>query len=92
MKINRKAGIRNTWQEMDMESRQAVYMAERLVEGKRGVIIGNKRFNSCTLEIYYGCNIYNTQIYIADSSGLIIAFYAEGHFFDILSKQQVELF
>lgn len=28
MKVNRKAGTRNSWQEMDIESRQAVYLAE----------------------------------------------------------------
>lgn len=35
MKVNRKAGTCNSWQEMDIESRQAVYLAERLVENKR---------------------------------------------------------
>ena len=37
MKVIRKSGDRNSWQEMDIESRQAVYLAERLVEDKRGV-------------------------------------------------------
>lgn len=92
MKINRKAGIRNTWQEMDMESRQAVYMAERLVEGKRGIVIDGKRIHGCTLEIRYGSNIYNTQIDIADGNGLIVAFYSDGYFYNSLDKQQVELF
>ena len=32
MKVIRKSGNRNSWQEMDIESRQAVYLAERLVE------------------------------------------------------------
>lgn len=51
MKVNRKAGTRNSWQEMDIESRQAVYLAERLVVDKRGVVIGNESVNGCTLEI-----------------------------------------
>lgn len=33
MKVNRRAGIRDSWEEMDIESRQAVYLAERIVEG-----------------------------------------------------------
>lgn len=32
MNVNRKPGNRNSWQEMDIESRQAVYLAEQLVE------------------------------------------------------------
>lgn len=92
MEINRKAGTRNSWQEMDIEGRQAVYLAERLVEGKRGMMIGNERFNNCTLEIRYGHNIYSTQIYIADCCGLVVAFYSDGYFYDNLSKQRVELF
>lgn len=62
MKVNRKAGTCNSWQEMDIESRQAVYLAERLVENKRGVVVGKEHIGSCTLEVYYGCNISNTQI------------------------------
>ena len=58
MKVNRKAGSCSSWQEMDIESRQAVYLAERLVENKRGVKIGNERHNNCTLDIHYGSNIY----------------------------------
>lgn len=92
MKINRKAGTRNNWQEMDIESRQAVYLAERLVEGKRSVVIGDDRINGCKLEICYGHNIYTTQIYIVDSSGLKVAFYFDGYFYDNISKQRVELF
>ena len=30
MKVIRKSGNRNSWQEMDIESRQAVYLAETL--------------------------------------------------------------
>lgn len=92
MKINRKAGIRNSWQDMDTESRQAVYLAERLVEGKRGVKTGGKRYNNCTLEICYGSNIYNTQIDIVDGNGLAVAFYSNGYFYDAITKNQVELF
>ena len=40
MKVIRKSGNRNSWQEMDIESRQAVYLAERLVEDKRSVETG----------------------------------------------------
>lgn len=47
MKVNRKAGTRNSWQEMDIESRQAVYLAERLVVDKRGVVIGKKVSTWC---------------------------------------------
>lgn len=92
MKINRKAGTRNSWQEMDIESRQAVYLVERLVEGKCGVIIGNERVNGCTLEIRYGHNIYSTQIYIVDCNGLAVAFYSDGYLYDSNSKQRIELF
>lgn len=92
MKVNCKAGTRNSWQEMDIESRQAVYLAERLVEGKHGVVIENERVNDCTLEICYGHNIYGTQIFIADRCGLAVAFYSDGYFYDSLSKQRVELF
>lgn len=92
MKVNRKAGNRNSWQEMDIESRQAVYLAERLVEDKRGVEAGGKRYNNCTLEIRYGNNIYNTQIDIVDNDGLVIALYSDGYFYDSTYKQQVELF
>lgn len=92
MKINRKAGTRNSWQEMDIESRQAVYLAERLVEGKRSVMIGNERVNGCTLEIRYGHNIYGTQIYIVDCNGLVVAFFFDGYFYDDKSKQRIELF
>lgn len=92
MKVNRKAGTRNSWQEMDIESRQAVYLAERLVEGKRGVIIGRKRVDGCTLEICYGHNIHSIQIDIMDRCGLVVAFYSNGCFYDSISKQCVELF
>ncbi len=92
MKVNRKAGTRNSWQEMDIESRQAVYLAERLVEGKRGVVIGQERIKDCTLEIRYGHNIYSTQIDITDRCGLVVAFYSSGYFYDSVSKQRVELF
>lgn len=92
MKVNRKAGNRNNWQEMDIESRQAVYIAERLVEGKRGVVIEDKHYNNCVLEIRYGYNIYNTQIHIMDYNGLVIAFFSNGYFYDSVSNQQVELF
>lgn len=61
MKVNRKAGTCNSWQEMDIESRQAVYLAERLVENKRGVVVGKEHIGSCTLEVCYGCNISNTH-------------------------------
>ena len=44
MKVNRKAGTCNSWQEMDIESRQAVYLAERLVENKRGVVVVRWRY------------------------------------------------
>lgn len=92
MKVIRKSGNRNSWQEMDIESRQAVYLAERLVEDKRGVETGGKRYNNCTLEIRYGNNIYNTQIDIVDNDGLVIAFYSDGYFYDSTCTQQVELF
>lgn len=92
MKVIRKAGNRNSWQEMDIESRQAVYLAERLVEDKHGVETGGKRYNNCTLEIRYGNNIYNTQIDIVENDGLVIALYSDGCFYDSTSKQQVELF
>lgn len=92
MKVNRKAGTRNSWQEMDIESRQAVYLAEQLVEGKRGVVIGKERVSDCTLEIRYGHNLYGTEIYIADRDSLQVAFYSNGYFYDTISKQQVELF
>ena len=92
MKVIRKSGNRNSWQEMDIESRQAVYLAERLVEDKRGVETGGKRYNNCTLEIRYGNNNYNTQIDIVDNDGLVIAFYSDGYFYDSTCKQQVELF
>lgn len=74
MKVNRKAGTCNSWQEMDIESRQAVYLAERLVENKRGVVVGKEHIGSCTLEVCYGCNISNTQIDIVDRYGLTVAF------------------
>ena len=77
---------------MDIESGQAVCWAERLVEGKRGVMIGNERVNGCTLEICYGHNIYGTQINIIDRCGLVKAFYSNGYFYDSISKQRVELF
>lgn len=92
MKINRKAGTRNSWQEMDVESRQAVYLAERLVEDKRGVENGNKRYNKCTLEVHYGSNIYNTEINIVDGNGLIVAFFSDGYFYDAITRNRVELF
>lgn len=92
MKVNRRAGIRDSWEEMDIESRQAVYLAERIVEGMQGVVIDGKRIKGCTLEIRFGSNIYNTQIDIADSDGLIVAFYSDGYFYNILDKQRVELF
>lgn len=92
MKVNRKAGNRNSWQEMDIESRQAVYLAERLVEDKHGVETEGKRYNNCTLEIRYGSNIYNTQINIVNSDGLIVALYSDGYFYDCAYKQQVKLF
>ena len=92
MKINCKAGTRNSWQEMDIESRQAVYLAERLVDGKRGLMIGNERVTGCTLEIRYGHNIYGTQIKIVDRNGLEVAFYSDGYFYDGNSKQRIELF
>lgn len=92
MKVNRKTGTRNSWQEMDIESRQAVYLAERMVEGKQGVVICGERVNGCTLEIRYGHNIYSTQIDIADRCGLVVAFYSDGYFYDSISKQRVELF
>lgn len=92
MKVSRKAGTRNSWQEMDIESRQAVYLAERMVEGKRGVVVGKERVGGCVLEIRYGHNIYSTQIDIADRHGLVVAFYSNGYFYDSISKQRVELF
>lgn len=92
MKVNRKVGTCNSWQEMDIESRQAVYLAERLVENKRGVVVGKEHIGSCTLEVYYGCNISNTQIDIVDRYGLTVAFYSNGYFYDSISKQRVELF
>lgn len=92
MKVNRKAGTCNSWQEMDIESRQAVYLAERLVENKRGVKIGNERYNNCTLEIHYGSNIYNTQIDIISKDGLVVAFFSEGYFYDSIARNRVELF
>ena len=77
---------------MDIESRQAVYLAERLVEDKHGVETEGKRYNNCTLEIRYGSNIYNTQINIVNSDGLIVALYSDGYFYDCAYKQQVKLF
>lgn len=77
MKVNRKAGSCSSWQEIDIESRQAVYLAERLVENKRGVKIGNERHNNCTLDIHYGSNIYNTQIDIINKDGLAVAFFLQ---------------
>ena len=92
MKVNRKAGSCSSWQEMDIESRQAVYLAERLVENKRGVKIGNERHNNCTLDIHYGSNIYNTQIDIINKDGLAVAFFSKGYFYDTIARNQVELF
>lgn len=92
MKVSRKAGNRNSWHEMDIESRQAVYLAERLVEDKRGVEIGDERYNNCTLQVRYGNNIYNTQIDIIDNSGMLVAFFSDGHFYYYIYKQQVKLF
>ena len=92
MKVNYKAGTCSSREEMDIESRQSVHLAEHMVDGKRGVLIGNERVNSCTLEIYYGRNIYSTQIFTADRYGLAIAFYYNGYFYDSISKQKVELF
>lgn len=92
MKVNRKVGTCNSWQEMDTESRQAVYLAERMVKNKRGVKIGNERHNNCTLDIHYGSNIYNTQIDIINKDGLAVAFFSNGYFYDTTARNQVELF
>lgn len=92
MEVNHKSGTRNSWYEMDIESRQAVSLAEQLVEGKRGVVIGKERISGCTLEICYGHNLFGTEIYIADRNCLQVAFYSNGYFYDNVSKQQVELF
>lgn len=92
MKIDRKAGTRNSWQEMDIESRQAVYLAERLVEDKRGLVICGERINGCVLEVTYGHNIYGTRIWIVDRNGGEIAFFHDGYFYNGNSKERVELF
>lgn len=91
IKVNCKPGTCNSWQDMDNESCQAVYLAERLVEGKSCIVIGEKRVSGCTLEIRYGRNLYGTQIYIADHDGLQVAFYSNGHFYNSISRQPVEL-
>jgi len=93
MEVIREAGNRKSWEEMDIESRQAVYVAEWLVENKRGVATAcGERTSQCKLHVVYGCNISNTQINIIDRNGLVVAFYSEGCFYDGISKQQVELF
>lgn len=92
MKINRKAGSRNSWSEMDMESRQAVYLAERLVEGKKGVVLVGKRVGGCSLDVTYGHNLSTTYINIVDGNGYVMAFYSDGYFYDSLSSKPVELF
>lgn len=81
MKVIRKSGNRNSWQEMDIESRQAVYLAERLVEDKRSVETGGKRYNNCTLEIRYGNNIYNV--------GRLMCFLSEEGVQDIMEAVEV---
>lgn len=93
MEVIREAGNRKCWIEMDIESRQAVYLAERLVEGKRGVVLADgERVKRCKLHIVYGCNIYNTRIDIVDRNGGAIAFFHDGYFYDEICKERVELF
>ena len=58
MKVIRKSGNRNSWQEMDIESRQAVYLAERLVEDKRGVETGGKTLQ----QLYAGDTLWKTYL------------------------------
>ena len=43
MKVNYKAGTCSSREEMDIESRQSVHLAEHMVDGKRGVLIGNEQ-------------------------------------------------
>lgn len=92
MKVYRKAGSRNSWGEMDIESRQAVYLAERLVEGKDGVVVDGRRVGGCSLVVAYGHNLLTTSINIVDSLGYVVALYSEGNFHECLSNQPVELF
>lgn len=74
--------------EMDSESVSAVNKAVVLavgnhVKGMRG---------RCDLHVVPGHNIYTTQIDIREKkTGLAVAFYHEGVFYDVLSKQPIEL-
>lgn len=91
MKVKHKAGTRSSWKEMDLESRLAVKLSEGFVRDKRSVIINGKSFNHCMLVMHYGNNILTTQIEIIDCTGLTIAFFSEGFFYDVITKNRVEL-
>lgn len=91
MKVFGKTGTRKCWAEMDTESRRRVF-GGTTGRGKRGVAIDGKRHKRCNLIVRYGDNIHNTQIEIVEYSGLVLAFYSNGCFYDSILRQQVELF
>lgn len=92
MEVFYMRGSRKSFDEMDIESQDAVRKAVDLVRYKRGITHYLGNIYDCCLVVVFGHNIYTTIIEIRSVlNSDCLAFFHEGAFYESISKVRVDL-
>lgn len=92
MKVVYERGTRRCYDEMDQESKDAVRAALSMVADKKGVETKDGGLMRCLLIVSFGHNVETTYIVLkSEKSGVDIAFFSSGFFWNTITKERITL-